>query len=119
MIFLFPLWGILDPPAYTLVNLLPFTALGWLCLGVIAAAVLRARRPASFQTLGRVFMPADEETSCSKDLGPGQGLVMVDLGRSPYAPASTGMSSMVKVRSRRMSRVNANHQPSTAPTRLR
>ena len=70
-IFLFPLWGILRPPAYTLVNLLPFTALGWLCLGVIAAAVLRARRPASFQALGRVFMPAEEETSSSKDLGPG------------------------------------------------
>ena len=58
-----PPWGILHPPAYTLVNLLPFTALGWLCLGVIAAAVLRARRPASFETLGRVFMPAEKETS--------------------------------------------------------
>ena len=61
VIFLFPLWGILRPPAYTLVNLLPFTALGWLCLGVIAAAVLWARRPASSQALGRVFMPAEEE----------------------------------------------------------
>ena len=49
-IFLFPLWGILRPPAYTLVNLLPFTALGWLCLGVIAAAVLRA--PAARQLPG-------------------------------------------------------------------
>ena len=67
-IFLFPLWGIIRPPAYTLVNLLPFTALGWLCLGVIAAAVLRARRPASFQALGRVFMPAEEEAGSSKDL---------------------------------------------------
>ncbi len=28
---------------YTLVNLLPFAALGWLCLGVIATAILRAR----------------------------------------------------------------------------
>ena len=61
VIFLFPLWGILRPPAYTLVNLLPFAALGWLCLGVIAAAVLRARRPASFETLGTVFMPAEKE----------------------------------------------------------
>jgi amino acid transporter len=61
VIFLFPLWGILRPPSYTLVNLLPFAAVGWLCLGVIAAAVLKARRPASFQTLGRVFMPAEEE----------------------------------------------------------
>jgi len=70
VIFLFPLWGILRPPAYTLMNLLPFAALGWLGLGVIAAAVFRARRPASFETLGRVFMPAEKETH-SKDAGPG------------------------------------------------
>ncbi|HEY6312669.1 MAG TPA: APC family permease [Streptosporangiaceae bacterium] len=60
VVFLFPLWGIIRPPAYTLVNLLPFTALGWLGLGAIAAAVLRARQPASFETLGRAFMPAEE-----------------------------------------------------------
>jgi amino acid transporter len=66
-IFLFPLWGILRPPAYTLVNLLPFAALGWLCLGVAAATVLRARRPASFQALGSVFMPVEEETRSRKD----------------------------------------------------
>ena len=60
MVFLFPLWGTIRPPAYTLVNLLPFTALGWLGLGAIAAAVLRARRHASFETLGRAFMPAEE-----------------------------------------------------------
>ena len=59
MIFLFPLWGILRPPAYTLVNLLPFAALGWLCLGVLAVGILRIRRPASFEALGRVFMPED------------------------------------------------------------
>jgi amino acid transporter len=59
VIFLFPLWGIVRPPAYTLVNLLPFAALGWLCLGIIAAVVLRARRPASFKTLGKVFVPDD------------------------------------------------------------
>ncbi len=70
VIFLFPLWGILRPPAYTLVNLLPFTALGWLCLGVIAAAILRARRPASFEMIGRIFMPAEKETK-SEDAGPG------------------------------------------------
>jgi amino acid transporter len=63
VIFLFPLWGILRPSAYTLVNLLPFAALGWLCLGVVAVAVLRVRRPASFQALGRVFLPAEEEIS--------------------------------------------------------
>jgi amino acid transporter len=59
-LFLFPLWGILRPRAYTLVNLLPFVALGWLCLGVAAAGVLRARRPMSLQALGRVFAPAEE-----------------------------------------------------------
>jgi amino acid transporter len=59
VVFLFPLWGILHPSAYTLVNLLPFVALGWLCLGAVAAAVLRSRRPASFKTLGRVFMPIE------------------------------------------------------------
>ena len=60
VVFLFPLWGIIRPPAYTLVNLLPITALGWLGLGVIAVVILRARRPARFETLGRAFMPAEE-----------------------------------------------------------
>ena len=59
VVFLFPLWGILHPPAYTLVNLLPFAALGWLCLGAVAVSVLRTRRPASFEILGTVFMPED------------------------------------------------------------
>jgi amino acid transporter len=69
LLFLFPLWGILHPPAYTLVNLLPFMALGWLCLGAIAVGVLRARRPASFAALGRVFMPGDtkQPTSAASD----------------------------------------------------
>jgi amino acid transporter len=58
-LYLFPLWGLLHPRVYTLADLLPFTALGWLLLGVVTAAVLRARRPASFETLGRVFMPAE------------------------------------------------------------
>jgi amino acid transporter len=57
---LFPLWGILHPRTRTLMDLLPFAALGWLCLGAIAAAVLRARRPAAFAALGRVFLPADD-----------------------------------------------------------
>jgi amino acid transporter len=61
VLFLFPLWGILHPRAYTLVNLLPFAALGWLCLGVIVAGVLRARRPANLEALGRVFTPAEEQ----------------------------------------------------------
>jgi amino acid transporter len=63
VLFLFPLWGILHPRARTLVDLLPFAALGWLCLGAVTAGVLRARRPASFETLGRVFTPASQPPS--------------------------------------------------------
>ena len=59
--FLFPLWGILHPRAWTFMSLRPVAALGWLCLGVIAAGVLRARRPASFEALDRVFAPADDD----------------------------------------------------------
>ncbi len=58
-LFLFPLWGILHPRTHGLMGLLPFVALGWLCLGAIGAAVLRRRQPASFETLGRVFAPAE------------------------------------------------------------
>ena len=61
VLFLFPLWGILHPRAYTLVNLLPFLALGWLFLGVIAAGVLRVKRPASLEALGSVFTPTEEQ----------------------------------------------------------
>ena len=43
--FLFPLWGIIRPPACTLVNVLPFVALGWLCIGVLAAGIRRVRDP--------------------------------------------------------------------------
>jgi len=60
VLFLFPLWGILHPRARQAADLLQFTALGWLCIGFIVAAALRARRPSSFEALGRVFMPADE-----------------------------------------------------------
>jgi len=49
--------GILFPCSYTLTNLLPFIAFGWLLVGVIAAAVLRARRPATFATLGKSSSP--------------------------------------------------------------
>ncbi|HEY2276826.1 MAG TPA: APC family permease [Streptosporangiaceae bacterium] len=59
-LFLFPLWGIVHPPAYTLINVLPFIALGWLCIGAIAAGALRARRPATFAALGSEFMGADD-----------------------------------------------------------
>jgi amino acid transporter len=61
VLFLFPLWGILHPRAYTLVNLLPFVALGWLCVGVIAAGFLRTKRPAGLEVVGRVFAPAEEQ----------------------------------------------------------
>jgi hypothetical protein len=61
VLFLFPLWGILHPNAYTLANLLPFAALGWLCLGAIAAGALRAKRPARLEALGRVFTPATDQ----------------------------------------------------------
>jgi amino acid transporter len=60
VLFLFPLWGIIHPRTHTLMDLIPFAALGWLCLGVIAASVVRARRPGSFEMLGRVFLPAEE-----------------------------------------------------------
>jgi amino acid transporter len=60
VLFLFPLWGILHPHTHELVDLLPFAALGWLCVGVIIAGVLRARRPAGFETFGRVFTPANQ-----------------------------------------------------------
>ncbi|MGH3199869.1 MAG: APC family permease [Streptosporangiaceae bacterium] len=58
---LFPLWGILHPHGWTVMDLLPFAALGWLCLGVIAASALRARRPASFEALGRASSPAGND----------------------------------------------------------
>jgi amino acid transporter len=77
VLFLFPLWGILHPRAHQLADLLHFTALGWLCLGVIVAVILQARRPASFETLGRVFMPADGQPEyaleSAGDLAAGHG----------------------------------------------
>ena len=59
VLFMFPLWGILHPHAHALADLLPFAALGWLCLGAIVAGVLRTRRPTSFAAMGRVFMPGE------------------------------------------------------------
>jgi amino acid transporter len=60
VLFLFPLWGIIHPRTHTLMDLLPFMALAWLGVGAITAGVLRARRPESFATLGRVFMSAPD-----------------------------------------------------------
>jgi len=61
VLFLFPLWGILRPRCGTPASLLPFAALGWLGLGIAAAGVVRARRPARLEALGRVFTPAGEQ----------------------------------------------------------
>jgi amino acid transporter len=55
LVFLFPLWGIIFPGNYTLVTLLPFIGLGWLCAGGVAAGILRARHPAMFGRLGRTW----------------------------------------------------------------
>jgi amino acid transporter len=55
ILFAFPLWGILHPQPHQLTGLLPFIAFGWLALGAILAAALRARRPRRFAALGRVF----------------------------------------------------------------
>ena len=49
--------GIVFPGAYTLANLLPFISLGWLSVGAIAAGILRARRPATFQAPGAAVAP--------------------------------------------------------------
>jgi hypothetical protein len=38
-------------------NLLPFIAFGWLFIGAAIAGLLRARRPAVFQALGRGAAP--------------------------------------------------------------
>ena len=54
-------------------DLLPFTALGWLGLGFIAADVLRARRPARLETLGRVFLPAADNHRPPRDIECGRG----------------------------------------------
>jgi amino acid transporter len=60
ILFLLPLWGFLHPRDRTLASLLPFAALGWLCLGAVAAGILLARRPGRLAALGRVFVPAEE-----------------------------------------------------------
>jgi hypothetical protein len=39
------------------ITLLPFISLGWLLIGAMAAGILRARRPATFQALGRAVAP--------------------------------------------------------------
>jgi len=54
-------------------DLLPFTALGWLGLGFIAVGVLRARRSARLETLGRVFLPACDNHRLPRDIRCGRG----------------------------------------------
>ncbi len=74
LFFLFPLWGVLHPHGWALMDLLPFTALGWLGLGFIAAGVLRTQRPARFEALGKVFLPADDKPPDARDIECGRGL---------------------------------------------
>jgi len=45
VVFLFPLWGTIFPGPYTLMNVLPFIALGWLLVGAIVAAAVLRKRP--------------------------------------------------------------------------
>lgn len=59
VLFLFPLWAILDPRTHGLVNRLPFVTVGWLTLGIIIAALLRLRRPDRLATFGRVFVSSE------------------------------------------------------------
>jgi amino acid transporter len=84
-LFLFPLWGILHPRARQLADLLHFTALGWLGLGIVVAVILRARRPATFETLGRVFVPADGQPEYGPEPG---GHIAVRHGRRPEKEAA-------------------------------
>jgi hypothetical protein len=72
---------ILHPGGRALMDLLPFTALGWLGLGFIAIGVLRARRPARLEALGRVFLPADDNHGLPRD---------IDCGRGPAESPSRG-----------------------------
>jgi amino acid transporter len=65
VLLLFPLWGVLHPRSSALVDRLPFVALGWLGLGAVAAGFLRSRRPAGFEALGRVFVPAEQSSAGS------------------------------------------------------
>jgi hypothetical protein len=59
VLFLFPLWGILiRAPASWQTCCISLRSAGS-ASGVIVAIILRARNPSSFETLGRVFMPAD------------------------------------------------------------
>jgi amino acid transporter len=61
VLFLFPLWGILHPRTYTLASLLPFVALGWLCLGSSPLWPWGPGGPAHLEALGKVFTPAEEQ----------------------------------------------------------
>jgi amino acid transporter len=71
--FLFPLWGILHPRGRALMDLLPFTALGWLGLGFLAVGFLRTRRPTRLEALGRVFLPTEDSHRLPRDIECGQG----------------------------------------------
>jgi amino acid transporter len=84
LLLLFPLWGILRPPAYVLMAVLPFMALGWLCIGAIAAGFLRTRRTAAFGKLGRVFMPGEPASR-----SPRLALAVRRANRAGHQPAAS------------------------------
>ncbi len=60
LLLLLPLWGILHPRTHRLVDLLPLAALAWLCLGFLAAGLVRARSPRRFGTMGKVFVTTED-----------------------------------------------------------
>ena len=57
VLFLLPLWGILHP--HHVSDILHFAVFAWLVLGVIVAWFLRSRQTARYESLGRLFLPAD------------------------------------------------------------
>ena len=70
----------MTPGTGNLVNLLPYLAIGWLCLGVVVYGVRRLRRPTSFETLGRVFMTSTSFDSGDADLAAALLLHGLSLG---------------------------------------
>ena len=86
VIFLFPLWGIVHPPAYTLVNLLPFAALGWLCLGSSPLASCGSGGP-QLREMGHSLHARGQVTSRSGLPQPERGSVhWLTIARQPNRP---------------------------------
>ncbi len=68
LLLLFPLWGVVHPRTHTLVDLLPFAAFAWLCLGAMTFGALKARSSGSLAALGQVFRPADASAATTEEL---------------------------------------------------